>query len=241
MKFTIITVVYNGENSIAETINSVIEQSYEDFEYLIIDGKSSDRTVEIVKDLIKNSDRDVKLFSESDSGVYNAMNKGIQRASGDFVIFVNSGDQFYDKFVLMKLSKSINQKGNKIYYGKIYRIHCARGVDRIKDFSKIARYPLCGFLKREMPCHQGIIAPVRSLKEFLFNEEYKFCADFDWLIRCYKSGYKLVNTNFMICKYNNTGLTSRRKNKEQMIKESNKILGKNFPIISRIIHMIERL
>ena len=73
MKFTIITVVYNGENSIAETINSVIEQSYEDFEYLIIDGKSSDRTVEIVKDLIKNSDRDVKLFSESDSGVYNAM------------------------------------------------------------------------------------------------------------------------------------------------------------------------
>ena len=87
----------------------------------------------------------------------------------------------------------------------------------------------------------GIIAPVRSLKEFLFNEEYKFCADFDWLIRCYKSGYKLVNTNFMICKYNNTGLTSRRKNKEQMIKESNKILGKNFPIISRIIHMIERL
>lgn len=241
MKFTIITVVRNEENSIAETINSVIEQNYKKFEYLIIDGKSSDRTIEIATNLIKNSDQDVKLFSEPDSGVYNAMNKGIQKASGDFVIFINAGDKLYDKFVLKKLSKFINQKRNRIYYGKIYRVHCARGVDRIKDFSKIARYPLYGFLNKEMPCHQGIIAPVRSLKEFLFNEEYKFCADFDWLIRCYKSGYKLVNTDCMICKYDDTGLTSRRENREQMNKESSKILQRNFPVMFRALHIVERL
>ncbi len=241
MKFTIITVAYNEERGITETVRSVLKQDYRDFEYLIIDGNSSDKTVEIVTNLIKKSDKDVKLFSEPDLGIYNAMNKGIQKASGDFVIFINAGDQLYDRFVLKKLSRFINQKGNRIYYGKIYRVHCSRGIDRVKDFSKITLNPLHGFLNREMPCHQGIIAPVDSLKKFLFNEEYNFCADFDWLLRCYKAGYKLVNTDCMICKYDNTGLTSRRKNKKQMNKESDKILEKNFPVTYRVLHMVKIL
>ena len=137
MKFTIITVAYNEERGITETVRSVLKQDYRDFEYLIIDGNSSDKTVEIVTNLIKKSDKDVKLFSEPDLGIYNAMNKGIQKASGDFVIFINAGDQLYDRFVLKKLSRFINQKGNRIYYGKIYRVHCSRGIDRVKDFSKV--------------------------------------------------------------------------------------------------------
>ena len=89
MKFTIITVAYNEERGITETVRSVLKQDYRDFEYLIIDGNSSDKTVEIVTNLIKKSDKDVKLFSEPDLGIYNAMNKGIQKASGDFVIFIS--------------------------------------------------------------------------------------------------------------------------------------------------------
>lgn len=238
MKISIITICYNAEKSIENTVLSVLNQTYKNIEYIIIDGESTDKTLEILDKYTEN--KKIKIYCEPDFGVYNAMNRGITRISGDYVIFMNAGDQFYNELVLNEIRKFVDKKDKCILYGKVYRVHSKKG-DKIKDFSQIARSPLQGFLNKEMPCHQGIIAPADSLKNFYFKEEFKYCADFDWLIRCYKAGYQMINTDCMICKYDNTGLTSDKKNRKYMKQESEIILKRNFPVLFRLQLIIDKI
>lgn len=92
IKITIITVCFNAEQTLRETIQSVLGQTFQDYEYLIIDGNSSDKTLDIVKEY--KSDK-IKLYSEDDRGIYNAMNKGIAKAKGEYLYFLNAGDSFF--------------------------------------------------------------------------------------------------------------------------------------------------
>lgn len=229
MKITVITVCYNVEKKIECTLRSVLAQKTEDLEYIVIDGNSTDGTMNILNRYM--DDKRISIFSERDFGVYNAMNRGIARASGDYVIFMNAGDVFYDENVLSNIFPYLIKGEKTIFYGKIYRVNYTRNIDRIKDFSKIASSPLQGFMKREMPCHQGIIAPIASLRNFYFNEKYKYAADFDWLIRCYKAGYKLKDTQCMICYYDNAGLTCGTVNRKRMRMEYETILKNYFPML----------
>jgi len=101
MKYTIITVNFNNKDGLRQTIESVISQTYRDFEYIVIDGGSTDGSV----DVLKEYDRQIDYWvSEPDSGIYNGMNKGIAKAHGDYLNFMNSGDRFYDKDVLSRLT-----------------------------------------------------------------------------------------------------------------------------------------
>ncbi|WP_302977883.1 glycosyltransferase family 2 protein [Paraprevotella clara] len=103
-KLTVITVCYEAEDEIAETMQSVLRQSYAELEYIIVDGESKDNTVSIAKEIAKQySYRDVKIISESDKGVYDAMNKGVKLATGEWVCMMNAGDRFADKEVLSKV------------------------------------------------------------------------------------------------------------------------------------------
>ena len=102
MKFSIITINYNNKDGLERTVKSVISQTFQDFEYIIIDGGSTDGSVDVIK---KFADRIDYWVSEPDKGVYNAMNKGIQQAHGDYLNFMNSGDCYYDKYRLEKIMK----------------------------------------------------------------------------------------------------------------------------------------
>lgn len=237
MKITVITVCYNAEKKIECTLRSVLAQKIEDLEYIVIDGNSTDGTMNILDRHM--DDKRISIFSEKDFGVYNAMNRGIARASGDYVIFMNAGDYFYDENVLSNIYPYLIKNKEAIFYGKIYRVNCTRNMDRIKDFSKIASSPLQGFMKREMPCHQGIVAPIDSLRNFYFNEKYKYAADFDWLIRCYKAGYKLKDTQCMICYYDNAGLTCGTANRKRMRMEYEAILKNYFPTLFRLEKIVK--
>lgn len=239
MKYTIITVAYNEEHGIAETMNSVIGQDYEDIEYIIIDGNSSDGTVKIAEKIAGESDRDVKIFSEDDFGIYNAMNRGIVRASGDYIMFMNAGDSFYDGAVLSNIAKQIKEHGNAIYYGQACLIKNGKCKGINKNLSEHGCLRYNTLMKGYMPIHQSIAAPLYILKKHGFNEEYKIRADYDWLLRCCKDGLRLVNLNFVVCKYDNSGISARAKYKKIMNKETQTIRKRNFPILGRIYGMID--
>src|ERR1700761_611826 len=117
-KLSVITIVYNNVRDIERTMLSVINQTYQNVEYIIVDGLSNDGTLDIIH---KYSDKVAKLISEKDEGIYDAMNKGLAAATGDYVIFMNSGDEFYDINTVSNVFAS--EPGADIYYGETEMIN----------------------------------------------------------------------------------------------------------------------
>lgn len=234
IKFTIITVCYNAEKSIRQTMKSVLSQCYTDMEYLIIDGKSSDNTFHIAEKIQReNKDKDIQIYSEKDFGIYNAMNRGIVRAAGDYVIFLNSGDVFCDNMVLKQASHIIKQNGYGIYYGVAYKVCKSRNIGKI-DYGSDKRPDLMKLLNAFAPNHQATFAPLSCMKRFYFDESYKYCADLDWIIRCYKHGIRLINMGFPICRFDLSGVSCKT---EGIVYGKNDIymmLKRNFPVLGRL-------
>ena len=113
LTITVITICYNAINRVRETIESVCNQTYPDIEYLIIDGASTDGTKEILAEYLRFPN--IKIYSEKDFGIYNAMNRGIARASGDYIFFLNAGDTLYNKYVLEEMYQYIKEDTKSIY------------------------------------------------------------------------------------------------------------------------------
>ena len=222
-KFSIITVVYNGESSIEKTILSVINQSYSNIEYIIVDGQSKDRTIEIIK---KYRDRVSKIVSEKDDGLYYAMNKGINLATGEYVWFINSGDEIYSHTIIEEIVKLIKEREilPEIIYGKI-ALYGNKG-----EFVKIPKIPKkinsYTITKGMLISHQAFIVH-RNIIEY-YNTDYKSASDQDWIIRMLKKSKEVFNTNIVISKYIIGG--SSYKNFFLNWKERLKIIKSHFPI-----------
>lgn len=224
IKITIITVCYNEKNRLKDTIESVLAQTYFNIEYLIIDGASTDGTLELLQEYAKN--KYIVFYSEKDNGIYDAMNRGISKSSGDYIIFINAGDLLYDKYVIEKIVHFIeNSHRDSIYYGKTCLVY-ADGLVQIEDFFKWD-----GTLKEKvfngtMPCHQSIIAPKKSLTNHFFSEEYKIRADYEWLVSSICNGYECISIPVIICHFDATGTSGRLKNCNLFKKEEENILKK---------------
>lgn len=169
-KISVITVCYNAAAVIEQTILSIVNQAYTNIEYIIIDGNSSDGTVDIIK---KYADRITSWVSEPDKGVYDAMNKGIEKATGDWIYFIGAGDLLLN--ILDKLAPQLTET-NTIYYGNVYR----NDLQRVYD----GKYP--GYrLAVTNICHQAMFYPRSALKKYRYNTNYKLLADHDLNMRCY--------------------------------------------------------
>jgi glycosyltransferase involved in cell wall biosynthesis len=186
---SIITVVYNGANTLEQTILSVINQTYKNIEYVIIDGNSIDGTVDIIK---KYTDQLAYWISESDNGIYYAMNKGLNKVTGDFVIFLNSGDTLYNQTVLYDVVDIITCM-NSLYFG------CAKVINRNGRFYLLPRLnsdanSLKQFLNYYKPNHQTIFFPKIFFSKNQYNTQYKIASDEDYKIRSIQScGYVFFN------------------------------------------------
>lgn len=200
MKLSVITVCYNCKNEIKDTLSSVFEQVDKDFEYIIVDGKSSDGTMGVVKEYY-NKIMDMVIISEEDTGIYDAMNKGARAARGEYIYFLNAGDRFYDKHVISNMKKYIIDKFD-IIYGDII----ADGRI-ISSKSKIRLYELIYFEK--MICHQAMFVKRNLLLTTPFDIKYKICADRDWLIKVLMQNktYYYVR-DFIVAIYDTTGISS---------------------------------
>lgn len=181
-KISVITVCFNAGEYIADNISSVNNQDYPNIEHIFIDGLSNDQTVSIIKMMTSSN---YKLISERDNGIYNAMNKGIKEASGDYIIFLNSDDMFIDDVIISKYVQSINQSCPGIIFSDIFFTQRA-------DKNRVTRRWTAGHYSKKnlkygwMPPHPGVLLQRDIFETFGgFNEKFKISGDYDFLLRVF--------------------------------------------------------
>jgi glycosyltransferase involved in cell wall biosynthesis len=202
MKVSVITVCKNSEAHIEKAVRSLVNQTYADREYVIIDGGSTDATLSI---LDRYRDHIDVLVSEADSGVYNAMNKGIGKASGDVLYFLNSDDRLHDRDVIADVVAGFRRHpGAMILYGDV--ILTGAGPDRLIKYGEIGPR----FFYKDTLCHQSLFARAALFREIgHFDEKYFIHADVDWLMRVYFGlGNVFRYVDRTICFFSGTGLCS---------------------------------
>ena len=178
--FSIITVTWNAADVIAPTLESVQRQTTTDYEMLIIDGASTDETLNIVRSASISS---LRVFSEPDGGLYDAMNKGISRARGKYLIFLNAGDAFASDTVLARLTQLA--AGNPgVIYGQTQLVDAHRDVVGSRHLSAPRRLSVNSFLNGMVVCHQAFVARRDLASEY--DLQYRLSADYDWCIRVLK-------------------------------------------------------
>lgn len=209
---TIITVVYNGDDYIENTILSVMSQTYGNVEYIIIDGGSKDGTI----DIIRKYEHAIDLWiSEPDKGIYDAMNKGIALATGDWINFMNAGDTFYGSEVLEKIFSGFSHPAGRMIYGNVEVVY--------PDFRIIRKAGLPENLSKGMQfSHQSLFAPLAFHKNNLFETGFKTAADFNFIFTANRSGIPFVYADETVSSVTSGGVSDVRR--IQSIKEMRRIV-----------------
>lgn len=179
--FSIITVTWNAAAVIGPTITSVERQTSSDYELLIIDGASTDATLEIVD---KASIAALRVFSEPDKGLYDAMNKGIARARGRYIMFLNAGDALADETVLARLTL-LTAGDPGVIYGQTQLVNERRDVVGRRHLTAPKRLTAASFLNGMVVCHQAFVVRRDLAPEY--DLSYRLSADYDWCIRVLKA------------------------------------------------------
>ena len=190
--FTVVTVVFNAVEIIEKTLKSVINQSHKNLEYIIIDGGSTDGTIDILN---KYKNKISKIIVEKDSGIYDAMNKALSIANGDFLIFINAGDSFFSNMVLDDVSKKITDK-TAIYYGNVYWVDEEQKRAFIYD-GKFNVVKLC----IQNICHQSLFYPYSVYKKYKYNLSYKILADYIYNLNLKASHYSFKYMDIVVSYY----------------------------------------
>lgn len=180
MKVSVITVVYNGVATIRNTIDSILAQSYADIEYIIVDGGSTDGTVELVK---QYGTRVAKFISEPDKGLYDAMNKGIRLATGDVIGLLNADDFYRHRDVIAHVVATFEHSGSDAVYGDMLYVD-RNDVYKVKRYWQSGEYSPGAFLWGWMPGHLSFFARKRIYDRYgLFRLDLKSAADYELMLR----------------------------------------------------------
>lgn len=224
-KISIITVVYNSVLLIERTIKSIINQTYSNIEYIIIDGKSTDGTLDLIE---KYKDRIQVLISEPDNGLYDAMNKGIKKSFGEYLLFINSGDELYSNTTLENI---FNNPIADVYYGDTIITDNTGNEIGLRRLRPPVELTFNSLKKGMLVCHQSFI--VRKELVPLFSLNYKHSADYNWILEIVKNAEKIVNTNFIISRFLEGGQTSS--NVYQGLMERFAIMKKHYSLLTAIM------
>jgi len=228
-KLSVITIVYNNVKDIERTMLSVLNQSYPHLEYIVIDGASKDGTQKVIE---KYRDKITRYISEPDHGIYDAMNKGLALATGDYVLFMNSGDEIYSSDTVTDVFD--NQNSADIYYGETemynekwesqgQRRHCAPENFNWRSF------------KYGMSVGHQAIYIKRSITE-PYDLQYKYSSDIDWIIKAAKKASSIVNTHMYVAKYLVGGMS--KKKHFASLQERFKIFNKYYGLIPNLINHV---
>lgn len=220
MKFTIITVSYNAGEKLLQTVENVLQQTFQDYEILIKDGLSQDGSADAIKE-----DERIRLIRCKDSSIYDAMNQAVSMARGQYVIFMNCGDFFYSQTVLEEVAAVIDKEpSGKIFYGDAY-FRKAKQIFHMPG--KITKYVCFSHI----PNHQSCIFDRSLWDKKGFSTEYKIRADYEFFLRqVLAEGITPVYTGVVVADYEGGGYSETKENrardKEEHLQIASKYLGK---------------
>lgn len=196
-KITIVTVVFNDRQNIERTIQSVLSQSFKNYEYVIIDGNSKDGTQEIIS---KYADNIATYISEPDHGIYDAMNKAIDKAAGEWILFMNSGDIFYNTETLESLFKDDFDSDIDVVYGDTVYVY------KWGKTLEVTPQPLK--FSYNLPfTHQSALVRTKLLKERKFDLSYRVLADLESFYYFFKNNYRFQQVHVIISEYDMSGFS----------------------------------
>lgn len=222
-KISVITINYNNKNGLEKTLKSVTSQDYTDYEYIVIDGGSNDGS----KELIEQYDGKISYWkSEPDKGIYNAMNKGIAAANGEYVIFINSGDHFYNEHSLSTGSTYLS--GEDIIYGNLHVVNNESAY--IKEYS--SDLSLFYFYHESLPHPATFIRRNAFKKVGFYDENLKIVADWKWfLIAICMHQISFKKINITISTFYSDGISSDNENQTKINKERDFTFSSYFPMV----------
>ena len=228
---SIITVTYQAETVLARTIESILGLDYRNLEYIIVDGGSEDNTIQIIKSYIekfKSKNIFFKWLSDTDKGLYDAMNKGLKMATGDYVWFMNAGDKVASKDCLLNIDFSSLPD---FIYGEtiiVDEMGVVLGNRRLKAPKNLNWK---SFRMGMLVCHQSMIVNRKIAPEFDLN--YRFSSDFDWSIKCLKAAKIIYNSNTILSHFLDGGVS--KKKMQDSLKERFEIMSKNYGFLNTLL------
>lgn len=214
MKFSVIVVCLNPGAKLKTTIDSILGQTFRDFEVIMKDGGSTDGSVEPWKDCAEYTKGTVRFFQEKDRGIYDAMNQAVAHAAGEYILFLNCGDKFPDERVLERTAAVIDAQMKAgadcerlVLYGNTY--------SEKNDVTISAPPSITGFTCfRNIPCHQSCFYSISLCREKPYDLEFRIRADYDHFLWCfYRAGAKFVHMGFSVASYEGGGYSESRENR----------------------------
>ncbi|MBO7067203.1 MAG: glycosyltransferase [Bacteroidaceae bacterium] len=224
---TIATVTYNAEATLQRTLDSVMSQDYARIEHLIIDGLSTDKTLSLVQRYVEqnNNRHQIRLSSEPDEGLYDAMNKALVQATGEYIVFLNAGDKLHSQDTISKVVECAGwRKGNNgnpaILYGETDLVDNEGKFIRHRRLKAPKVLTWKKFLSGMRVCHQSFYVRTDLARSESYNLSYRYSADYDWCIRIMKKAAKrripIKNTGQILTDYLSEGMTTKNHRKSLM-------------------------
>ena len=245
MKISIITVAYNSALTIRKTIESVMTQDYPNIEYIIVDGKSSDGTLNIAIEYVEKFNGRLKIISEKDNGLYDAMNKGIQISTGDVIGILNSDDFFTTKNSISRIAQAFEENIDGVY-GDVNIIN-NKGDNRVIRTISCKRFNKKQIRYGIIPPHPSFYVRRTCYERYgIYKTNYKISSDFDLMVRIILSGARLKRLDFCIVTMRNGGISTKGfRSRLTSIKElkqactENNIKTNTFLILFRFIYKLK--
>ncbi len=242
--FSIITCTYNAESVLQRTLDSVLEQTYSHVEHIIVDGASTDATLDRVEAYKQKSDaedwcHEVRVKSEPDRGLYDAMNKGIQRATGQYVLFLNAGDTFPSADTLELVAESVGEgeEPPAVLYGDTDVVDDEGRFLRHRRLSPPRRLTWRSFMKGMLVCHQAFYARTDLAKATPYDLHYRFSADVDWCIRIMRLARRrrlpMRNVGAVVVNFLDGGMTTT--NHRASLKERFHVMAHHYGFVPTVI------
>ncbi|MBD5243817.1 MAG: glycosyltransferase [Barnesiella sp.] len=208
--FTIITPTFNAQATLPPTLRSIEEQKCDDYELIVMDGGSKDSTIEMARRAHIPSER-LTIVSERDRGLYDAMNKAMRLAHGEYLVFLNAGDTFHSPDTLSTIAHAIRESGADIVYGQTQLVDADRRRIADRHLTAPEHLDFKSFAQGMLVCHQAFIVR-RTLAEE-YDMSYRLSADYEWCIRCLRKSKlnRLIDTTLIDYLYEGLSTQNRRK------------------------------